>query len=73
MATKNPRLNITMEPFEVSLLNDLAKRTDRSVSSLAKELIFEALELREDMALSAIAAERDTDDIETVSEEEAWK
>lgn len=73
MATKNPRLNITMEPFEVTLLTDLAKQEDKSISSLAKELIREALELREDMILSAIATERDTDDIETVSHEQAWK
>jgi len=37
-----------------------------------KQLI-EAFELREDKALSAIAAEQDADDIETVSEEEAWQ
>jgi hypothetical protein len=73
MATKNPRLNITMEPFEVTLLTKLAKQEDRSVSSLVKELLREALEVREDMVLSAIAAERDTDDLETVSHEEAWK
>lgn len=73
MATKNPRLNITMDPDEVTLLTDLAKQQDKSVSSLVKELLREALELREDMILSAIAAERDTDDLITVSHEEAWK
>lgn len=73
MATKNSRLNITMEPFEVTLLTELAKRQDKSVSSLVKELIREAFEVREDMILSAIATERDTADLETVSHEEAWK
>lgn len=73
MATKNSKITIFLEPFEMALLTDLAKRGNASASCLAKELIHEALEAREDMKLSALAVERDIEDIETVSHEEAWK
>ena len=58
MPTKNPRINITFEETTVGLLAHLAKQEHKSVSSLAKELVLEALERREDMVLSAIAKSR---------------
>ena len=44
-----------------------------SVSSLTKELILEALERREDMALSAIAELRDKPKVKKVKHDDAWK
>jgi hypothetical protein len=74
MPTKNPRLNVTFEPNTASLLIALAKQEHKSVAKLAKELILEALERREDMSLSAIADVRDTEKKQKrVSHEDAWK
>lgn len=72
MPTKNPRLNITMEPAIAGILQDLAKKEDKSISGLARDLIIEALELREDYLLSDIAARRDTKNKKKVSHKDAW-
>ncbi len=74
MPTLNPRVNITLEPRTAGILNSLAKHEHKSVSNLAKELILEALDRREDMVLSAIATARDTDNQKTiVHTDDVWK
>ena len=73
MPTKNPRINITFEEATASLLTSLAKNEHKSVSSLAKELILEALERREDMVLSSIAKLRDTQNIKRIKHDDAWE
>ncbi len=73
MPTKNPRLNVTFEPRMLGLLTKAAAQEHKSLSSFAKELILEALERREDIALSAIAASRDKKTSKVYSHEETWK
>jgi len=73
MPTNNPRVNITFEKSMAGLLADLAKQEDRSVSSLAKELILEALERREDKALSLLAEKRDKPKAKRIKDEDVWK
>lgn len=73
MATLHPRLNITFDPEKAAILADLAKRNHQSISAVAKELILEALERREDMALSALAEQRDSENQKKVAHEDAWK
>lgn len=73
MPAKSPRLNITLEPTMVGLLSLLAKQEHKSTSGLAKELILEALERREDMALSTLAKIRDTHDQKTIKHDNAWE
>lgn len=77
MPTKKPRCNITFDPSEINILSTLAKKGRKSISSVAKELILEALERHEDMALSALADRREEEaerkSEETVSHEDAWK
>lgn len=73
MPTKNPRINITFEETTAGLLATLANQEHKSVSSLAKELILEALERREDMVLSAIADIRDREKTKRVKHDDAWK
>lgn len=73
MPTTNPRINITLEESAAKLLSNLAEQEHKSVSSLAKELIFEALERREDMALSRIANIRDYPKIKRIKHNDAWK
>jgi len=58
MPTKNPRVNIVIEPPLYGAMRDLARNGGVSISSLARDLIREALELREDIALSALADDR---------------
>lgn len=73
MPTTNPRINITLEKTLASLLEQQAKLEHKSVASIAKELILEALERREDMALSAIAEIRDTKKAKRIKHEYVWK
>lgn len=73
MPTKNPRVNITFEESTAKLLSALAKGNHKSMSGMAKELILEALAMREDVALSNIADIRDQENIKTVKHEDAWK
>ena len=72
MPTKNPRINITFEEATVTILSELAKSEQRSVASLAKELVLEALDRREDMALSVIAKKRDVPKAKRVKHDDAW-
>lgn len=73
MPTKNPRVNITLEESTASLLMQLAHQEHKSISNIAKELVLEALERREDKALSAIAEVRDTKKAKKVKHDDAWK
>jgi predicted DNA-binding protein len=77
MPTKKPRYNITFNSSEVNILATLAKKHNQSISSIAKELILEALERHEDMALSALAdarvEESEKKGKKRVSHEKAWK
>ena len=75
MPTKNPRVNIVVEPLLYEVMNDLASREGVSMSTLARDLIREALELREDAALAVLASEREeTFSRDTaLSHEELWK
>ena len=75
MPTIKPRLNVTFDRATVLILSDLAKQEHISVSSLAKELILEALERREDFQLSLLAKLRDKDKKQQkyVRHNDAWK
>ena len=73
MPTKNPRINITFEESTAGLLTYLAHQEHKSVSGLAKELILDALERREDRFLSAIATSRDSAPSKKVKHEDVWK
>jgi hypothetical protein len=73
MPTKNPRINITFEESTAGLLAYLAQQEHKSVSGLAKELIMDALDRREDMFLSTIAETRDHAGSKKVKHEDVWK
>ncbi len=73
MPTKNPRINITLEKSTARLLASIAAEEHKSVASLAKELVLEALERREDMSLSAMADIRDDSKVKRVRHDDAWK
>jgi predicted xylose isomerase-like sugar epimerase len=73
MPTDKLEVIVTFEETIADILATLAKKEKIPVSRLARELILEALELREDIALSAIADARDIENVKTVSHEDAWK
>ena len=77
MSTKNPRLNITVGEAEVSILASLAKQQNKSISLIARELILEALERHEDIALSDLSEAREKEakkkSEKRVSHKDAWK
>lgn len=58
MPTKNPRVNIVVEPPLYSVIQDLATSEGVSMSTIARDLIREAIDLREDVALAAFADTR---------------
>ena len=74
MPTLNPRLNITLLPETAALLTRLAKQEKKSVASLAKEMVMDALERREDISLSLLADRRESAQKgkKTYSHNEAW-
>ncbi len=59
MPSKNPRINIVVEKPLYGIMRDLAETEGLSMSLLARDLIKEALELREDAALAGLAEERE--------------
>ncbi|MBN9564642.1 MAG: hypothetical protein J0G29_00865 [Alphaproteobacteria bacterium] len=74
MPTKKPRLNITFEESTLTLLSQLAEAENKPISNIAKALIIEALERREDIYFSALAEEREkSNQAPLVSHEDAWK
>lgn len=73
MATLHPRLNITFDPKKAAVLADLAKKNHLSISAMAKELILEALERREDIVLCALAEKRDSPNLKKIKHEDVWK
>ena len=73
MPTDNPRINVTLEPELAKIIQGLAKINKQTISNIAKELILDALESREDIALAKIAKIRDTTNKKTISHKNAWK
>ena len=58
MPTKKPRINIVVEPLLYSAMRDIATREGVSLSAIARDLIRESIELREDVALADFADAR---------------
>ena len=59
MVTKNPRLNVVLEPSLYQGIGQLAHKAGVSLSLMARDLIKEALELHEDLFLNKAAQDRD--------------
>ena len=58
MPAKNPRVNIVVDPPLYRAMHDLATSQGVSLSTVARDLIREAIELREDVDLAAFADAR---------------
>ncbi len=59
MPTKNPRVNVVLEKPLYRQVDRLAKRDGVSLSLKVRDLIREALETEEDLALAAFAEARE--------------
>ena len=75
MPTKNPRVNIVVEPPLYSVMQDIATSEGVSMSTIARDLIREAIELREDVALADFADTRmkTLDRKKALSHDDVWK
>jgi len=60
MPTTNPRINVVCEKYLYGAIAEIANRNGASLSSVAHDLLLESLELREDIALAAVADKRVT-------------
>ena len=59
MPTKNPRVNVVLEKPLYANIQRLAKRDGVSLSLKVRDLVREALEMEEDIALAQFADSRD--------------
>ena len=75
MATKNPRLNVVLDPALMKGVNHLAKAQGISLSTMARDLIKEALETYEDGQWQKAAQKRETtfSHKKALSHHEVWK
>ncbi len=75
MPTKNPRINVSLEKSIYSIIETLAKEKGLSISMVTRELIKEALEINEDVLLTAFAEEREKTfkKQKSLTHEEVWK
>ncbi len=74
MPTKNPRINVVLEKPLYRNVEQLAKRDGISLSLKARDLIKEALEMDEDIALALFAEKREItfDRKKSLKHDEVW-
>ncbi len=75
MPAKNPRVNVVLERPLYEALSRLARREGTSLSLKARDLLREALEVYEDLALDRIAQDRERtfDRSRSLSHREVWQ
>ncbi len=59
MPTKNARVNVVLEKTLYAAVDEIAKRQGLSKSMVVRDLVREAIELREDLTLAAFAERRE--------------
>ena len=59
MPTKNPRINVVLEKPLYRKVESIARKDGVSLSLKVRDLVKEALEIEEDIALTGIAEERE--------------
>lgn len=74
MPTKNARVNVVLEKPLYAAVDEIAKRQGLSKSMVVRDLVREAVELREDLALAAFTEyrERTFDTRKSLTHEDAW-
>jgi len=74
MATRKPRVNVVLDKNIYNAVKELSESECMSISSTIRDLVKEALELREDIALSKFAEKREKtfDRSKALSHKEIW-
>jgi hypothetical protein len=72
MATKNPRINITVSADVMEILTLHAKKKGQSLSRVAGDFIRYAMESQEDIALARLANHSDGAGMKTYPHQDAW-
>lgn len=74
MPTKNARVNVVLEKPLYAAVDEIAKRQGLSRSMVVRDLVREAIELREDLALAAFAERREQsfDTKGAITHEDVW-
>ncbi len=73
MTTKTPRINITLDAEKLGMLSRIARNSKKSVSSVARDLISDALELSEDLYLSELSETRAKRGKKRLTHADVWK
>ncbi len=75
MSTKNPRLNVVLEPILYNGISQLSKKAGVSLSLMARDLIKEALEFHEDLHWQKEAQKREKSFSypKALSHKDVWK
>lgn len=74
MPSKNPRINIVVDPPLYELMKQRAERQGISMSLVTRDLIREALEMEEDVDLARLAEDREKTFAEdaALSHDDVW-
>jgi plasmid stability protein len=75
MPVKNPRVNVLLDRASYDALGRLARHEGTSLSTKARDLLREALETHEDVAIGDIAAERERtpDRTKSLTHDAVWR
>jgi hypothetical protein len=74
MPSQKPRINIVLDDFLYQNVRFLAEKDNISLSAKVRDLLKEALEIQEDIALSGFAEEREKswDDSKALTHDDVW-
>ena len=74
MPSQKPRVNIVLDDFLYQNVRFLAEKDNISLSAKVRDLLKEALEIQEDIALSRFAEEREKswDDSKALTHDDVW-
>ena len=74
MPTQNPRINVVLDNLLFQNVRLLAEKYNVSLSTKVRDLLKEALEIQEDVALSAFAEKREKSwsDADTLTHDDVW-
>ena len=75
MPSKNARINVVLEPPLYKSIARLAARDGVSLSLKVRDLVRDALELDEDVALASLAEERDRSFVKSkaLTHDQVWR
>ena len=74
MPTQNPRINVVLNNLLYQDIRLLAEKDNVSLSAKVRDLLKEALEIQEDVALSGFAEEREKswNDSKVLTHDDVW-